>query len=166
MNFIILVTFLTIYIYRNEMELQLASDLLNKEEAAELAKKVEEYVDIVEIGTPIVINEGLPAVQHLNENISNAKVLADLKIIDVADYEVSQAVKLGADVVLLTTKFDSAIGEIADTVVELPSGTKHDADGSDQPLGNLFEQSSQIFLDSVIIGLMDQLDVDKTTMQT
>ncbi|WP_241497207.1 orotidine 5'-phosphate decarboxylase / HUMPS family protein [Staphylococcus epidermidis] len=148
------------------MELQLASDLLNKEEAAELAKKVEEYVDIVEIGTPIVINEGLPAVQHLNENISNAKVLADLKIIDVADYEVSQAVKLGADVVLLTTKFDSAIGEIADTVVELPSGTKHDADGSDQPLGNLFEQSSQIFLDSVIIGLMDQLDVDKTTMQT
>ncbi|NAM81357.1 3-hexulose-6-phosphate synthase [Staphylococcus epidermidis] len=166
MNFIILVTFLTIYIYRNEMELQLAIDLLNKEEAAELAKKVEEYVDIVEIGTPIVINEGLPAVQHLNENISNAKVLADLKIIDVADYEVSQAVKFGADVVLLTTKFDSAIGEIADTVVELPSGTKHDADGSDQPLGNLFEQSSQIFLDSVIIGLMDQLDVDKTTMQT
>ena len=155
MNFIILVTFLTIYIYRNEMELQLAIDLLNKEEVAELAKKVEEYVDIVEIGTPIVINEGLPAVQHLNENISNAKVLADLKIMDAADYEVSQAVKLGADVVLLTTKFDSAIGEIADTVVELPSGTKHDADGSDQPLGNLFEQSSQIFLDSVIIGLID-----------
>ncbi|MCO6333905.1 orotidine 5'-phosphate decarboxylase [Staphylococcus epidermidis] len=148
------------------MELQLAIDLLNKEEAAELAKKVEEYVDIVEIGTPIVINEGLPAVQHLNENINNAKVLADLKIMDAADYEVSQAVKFGADVVLLTTKFDSAIGEIADTVVELPSGTKHDADGSDQPLGSLFEQSSQIFLDSVIIGLMDQLDVDETTMQT
>ncbi|EKS31720.1 3-hexulose-6-phosphate synthase [Staphylococcus epidermidis BVS058A4] len=123
-------------------------------------------VDIVEIDTPIVINEGLPAVQHLNENISNAKVLADLKIMDAADYEVSQAVKFGADVVLLTTKFDSAIGEIADTVVELPSGTKHDADGSDQPLGSLFEQSSQIFLDSVIIGLMDQLDVDETTMQT
>ena len=62
------------------LELQLAIDLLNKEEAAELAKKVEEYVDIVEIGTPIVINEGLPSVQHLNENINNAKVLADLKL--------------------------------------------------------------------------------------
>lgn len=61
------------------MELQLAIDLLNKEEAAELAKKVEEYVDIVEIGMPIVINEGLPAIQHLNENISNTKVSADLK---------------------------------------------------------------------------------------
>jgi 3-hexulose-6-phosphate synthase len=83
------------------VELQLAIDLLNKEEAAELGKKVEEYVDIVEIGTPIVINEGLPAVQHLNENISNAKVLADLKIMDAADYEVSQAVKFGADVVTI-----------------------------------------------------------------
>ena len=83
------------------MELQLAIDLLNKEEAAELAKKVEEYVDIVEIGTPIVINEGLPSVQHLNENINNAKVLADLKIMDAADYEVSQAVKFGADVVTI-----------------------------------------------------------------
>ena len=83
------------------LELQLAIDLLNKEEAAKLAKKVEEYVDIVEIGTPIVINEGLPSVQHLNENISNAKVLADLKIMDAADYEVSQAVKFGADVVTI-----------------------------------------------------------------
>ena len=118
MDFIILVTFLTIYIYRNEMELQLGIDLLNKEEAAELAKKVEEYVDIVEIGTPIVINEGLPAVQHLNENISNAKVLADLKIMDAADYEVSQAVKFGADVVTIPGVTEDA--SIKDVVAEDP----------------------------------------------
>ncbi|CAM2981789.1 3-hexulose-6-phosphate synthase [Mammaliicoccus fleurettii] len=85
------------------MELQLAIDLLNKEEAAELAKKVTDYVDVVEIGTPIVINEGLPAVQHLKENVKDedVKVLADLKIMDAADYEVSQAVKFGADVVTI-----------------------------------------------------------------
>lgn len=83
------------------VELQLAIDLLNKEEAAELANKVKDYVDIVEIGTPIVINEGLPAVQHLNDNIDDVKVLADLKIMDAADYEVSQAVKFGADVVTI-----------------------------------------------------------------
>ena len=46
------------------MKLQLAIDLLNKEEAAQLAQQVEEYVDIVEIGTPIVINEGLGAVEN------------------------------------------------------------------------------------------------------
>ncbi|CCI61285.1 hypothetical protein SOJ_27010 [Staphylococcus sp. OJ82] len=83
------------------MELQLAIDLLNKEDATELANKVKDYVDIVEIGTPIVINEGLPAVQHLNDNIDSVKVLADLKIMDAADYEVSQAVKFGADIVTI-----------------------------------------------------------------
>ncbi|MEB7747045.1 3-hexulose-6-phosphate synthase [Staphylococcus equorum] len=83
------------------MELQLAIDLLNKEDATELANKVKDYVDIVEIGTPIVINEGLPAVQHLNDNIDGVKVLADLKIMDAADYEVSQAVKFGADVITI-----------------------------------------------------------------
>ena len=83
------------------MELQLAIDLLNKEDAAELANKVKDHVDIVEIGTPIVINEGLPSVQHLNDNIDGVKVLADLKIMDAADYEVSQAVKFGADIVTI-----------------------------------------------------------------
>lgn len=85
------------------MELQLAIDLLDKEAAAELAKQVTDYVDIVEIGTPIVINEGLPAVQHLKDNVKDedVKVLADLKIMDAADYEVSQAVKFGADVVTI-----------------------------------------------------------------
>lgn len=83
------------------MELQLAIDLLNKEEAAKLANKVKDYVDIVEIGTPIIYNEGLPAVQYMDENIDGVKVLADMKIMDAADYEVSQAVKFGADVVTI-----------------------------------------------------------------
>ncbi|PWZ79542.1 3-hexulose-6-phosphate synthase [Staphylococcus pseudintermedius] len=99
------------------MELQLAIDLLNKEDAAELAKKVTDYVDIVEIGTPIVINEGLPAVQHLKENVKDedVKVLADLKIMDAADYEVSQAVKFGADVVtILGVAEDASIKNVVE----------------------------------------------------
>ena len=97
------------------MELQLAIDLLNKEDAAELANKVKDYVDIVEIGTPIVINEGLPAVQHLNDNVDGVKVLADLKIMDAADYEVSQAVKFGADIVtILGVAEDASIKSAVD----------------------------------------------------
>ena len=83
------------------MELQLAIDLLNKEDATELANKVKDHVDIVEIGTPKCINQWLPAVQHLNDNVDGVKVLADLKIMDAADYEVSQAVKFGADIVTI-----------------------------------------------------------------
>ena len=80
------------------MKLQLAIDLLNKEDAAKLAQEVEEFVDVVEIGTPIVINEGLPAVELMSKSVSKPQVLADLKIMDAADYEVSQAVKFGADI--------------------------------------------------------------------
>ena len=80
------------------MELQLAIDLLNREDAAKLAQEVEEFVDVVEIGTPIVINEGLPAVELMSKSVSKPQVLADLKIMDAADYEVSQAVKFGADI--------------------------------------------------------------------
>jgi len=80
------------------VELQLAIDLLNKEDAAKLAQEVEEFVDVVEIGTPIVINEGLPAVELMSKSVSKPQVLADLKIMDAADYEVSQAIKFGADI--------------------------------------------------------------------
>ena len=103
------------------MELQLAIDLLNKEQATELANKVKDYVDIVEIGTPIVINEGLPAVQHLNDNIDGVKVLADLKIMDAADYEVSQAIKFGADVVTIL-----GVAEDASIKAAVEEAHKHD----------------------------------------
>lgn len=103
------------------MELQLAIDLLNKEDAAELANKVKDYVDIVEIGTPIVINEGLPSVQHLNDNIDGVKVLADLKIMDAADYEVSQAVKFGADIVTIL-----GVAEDASIKAAVDEAHKHD----------------------------------------
>ncbi|MBU7410212.1 orotidine 5'-phosphate decarboxylase / HUMPS family protein, partial [Staphylococcus aureus] len=83
------------------MKLQLAIDLLDQKEAAKLAQEVEEFIDIVEIGTPIVINEGLSAVEHMSKSVTNTQVLADLKIMDAASYEVSQAIKFGADIVTI-----------------------------------------------------------------
>ena len=83
------------------MKLQLAIDLLDQKEAAKLAQEVEEFIDIVEIGTPIVINEGLSAVEHMSKSVTNTQVLADLKIMDAASYEVSQAVKFGADIITI-----------------------------------------------------------------
>lgn len=92
------------------MKLQLAIDLLNKEDAVKLAQEVEEFVDIVEIGTPIVINEGLPSVKLMRDSVNDAQVLADLKIMDAAGYEVSQAVDFGADIVtILGVAEDSSI---------------------------------------------------------
>ena len=135
------------------MELQLAIDLLNKEDAAELANKVKDYVDIVEIGTPIVINEGLPAVQHLNDNIDSVKVLADLKIMDAADYEVSQAVKFGADIVTI-------LGVAEDASIKAAVDEAH-------------KQGKQLFVDMIAVQdlekrakVLDDLGADYIAVHT
>ncbi|MGG2089907.1 3-hexulose-6-phosphate synthase [Priestia aryabhattai] len=83
------------------MELQLALDLVNISQAKEVVKEVEEHIDIVEIGTPVVINEGLRAVKEIKEAFPNLKVLADLKIMDAAGYEVQQASQAGADIITI-----------------------------------------------------------------
>jgi 3-hexulose-6-phosphate synthase len=83
------------------MELQLALDLVNIPEAKKLVKEVEEYIDIVEIGTPVIINEGLRAVKEIKEEFPNLKVLADLKIMDAAGYEVMKASEAGADIITI-----------------------------------------------------------------
>ncbi|ULL16179.1 3-hexulose-6-phosphate synthase [Paenibacillus sp. H1-7] len=81
------------------MELQLALDLVDIPQAKELVKEVAEYIDIVEIGTPVVINEGLRAVKELKEAFPSLKVLADLKIMDAGGYEIMKASEAGADII-------------------------------------------------------------------
>ncbi|MFD1450393.1 MULTISPECIES: 3-hexulose-6-phosphate synthase [Oceanobacillus] len=83
------------------MKLQLALDLVDIPGAIELIKEVEEYVDVVEIGTPVVINEGLKAVKEVKAAFPDLTVLADLKIMDAAGYEVSQAAAAGADIITI-----------------------------------------------------------------
>ncbi|WP_168120460.1 3-hexulose-6-phosphate synthase [Paenibacillus sp. HB172176] len=83
------------------MELQLALDLVNIPEALEVIKEVEGHVDIVEIGTPVIINEGLRAVKEVKAAFPNMIVLADLKVMDAAGYEVMKAAEAGADIVTI-----------------------------------------------------------------
>lgn len=92
------------------IELQLALDLVNIPEAKKLVKEVEAFIDIVEIGTPVVINEGLRAVKEIKEEFPNLKVLADLKIMDAGGYEVMKASEAGADIItVLGVSDDSTI---------------------------------------------------------
>ncbi|GGI17841.1 3-hexulose-6-phosphate synthase [Gottfriedia solisilvae] len=83
------------------MKLQLALDLVNIQEAIQVVKEVEEFIDVVEIGTPVVINEGLHAVKAIKEAYPSLEVLADLKIMDAAGYEVMKASEAGADIVTI-----------------------------------------------------------------
>lgn len=92
------------------MKLQLALDLVNIPEAIEVIKEVGEHIDIVEIGTPVINREGLKAVAEIKAAFPHLEVLADVKIMDAAGYEVSQASAAGADIItILAQAEDSSI---------------------------------------------------------
>ncbi|PAK55890.1 3-hexulose-6-phosphate synthase [Paenibacillus sp. 7541] len=90
------------------MELQLALDLVNIPEAKQVVAEVAEHIDIVEIGTPVVINEGLHAVKAIKEAFPHLRVLADLKVMDAGGYEVMKASEAGADIITVLGVSDDA----------------------------------------------------------
>lgn len=92
------------------MKLQLALDLVNIPQAIELIGEVEDSIDIVEIGTPIINSLGHEAVRAVKNAYPNLTVLADVKIMDAAGYEVEQSSAAGADIItILAAAEDSSI---------------------------------------------------------
>ncbi len=81
----------------SKMKLQMALDDITLEEALERLEKVQDYVDIVEVGTPMVIEYGMEAVRQIKKRFPKLEVLADLKIMDAGRYEAEEALKAGAD---------------------------------------------------------------------
>lgn len=79
------------------MKLQLALDEMTLDEALYFMREVEEYVDIIEVGTPFCLREGMRAVQTLATVYPNKEILADLKIMDAGEYEALMAFDAGAD---------------------------------------------------------------------
>lgn len=79
------------------MKLQLALDDIKFDDAVELVGKVRKYVDIVEIGSPFIIDCGMAPVRRIKELYPELEVLADTKIMDAGDYEAELTYLAGAD---------------------------------------------------------------------
>lgn len=88
------------------MKLQLALDGMKTEEAVKLVEKVEDYIDIIEIGTPICLDAGNDAVARLKKEFPDKEVLADCKIMDGGYLEAENAIKAGADYVTVCAAAD------------------------------------------------------------
>ena len=69
------------------------------EQAVAIVKEVAPFVQIVEIGTPLIYREGIRAAQHLHERFPTLCFLADLKIVDAGDEEASIAFAAGCEYV-------------------------------------------------------------------
>lgn len=80
------------------MRLQLALDSDLASSMAVLAQ-VHPYVDIVEVGTPLIFREGMKAVRELRAAHPQLTLLADLKIMDAGEEEAAIAFDAGADMV-------------------------------------------------------------------
>jgi 3-hexulose-6-phosphate synthase len=92
------------------MKLQVAMDVLTIEAALDLAGKVAEYVDIIELGTPLVKNAGLSAVTAVKTAHPDKIVFADMKTMDAGELEAEIAFAAGADLVsVLGSADDSTI---------------------------------------------------------
>ena len=92
------------------MKLQVAMDVLTTEAALVLAGQVAEYVDIIELGTPVIKAAGLSAVTAVKNAHPDKIVFADMKTMDAGELEADIAFKAGADLVtVLGTADDSTI---------------------------------------------------------
>lgn len=80
------------------MKLQAALDTLTLEECLELLEETKGSIDIVEVGTPFVIEEGMVPVKAFKDKFPNIEVLADVKIMDAGGYEADKCFEAGADI--------------------------------------------------------------------
>lgn len=83
----------------HKRQLQLAIDTCSTADALRITEKVYPYYDIAEIGTPLIIEEGLHALETLKDAFGDKKYLADTKIVDAGYLEAASAFKRGADIV-------------------------------------------------------------------
>lgn len=83
------------------MKLQAALDTLTLDECVTLLEQTKGSVDIAEVGTPFIIEEGMVPVRTFKEKFPEIEVLADAKIMDAGEYEADKCFEAGADIVIV-----------------------------------------------------------------
>lgn len=98
------------------MKLELALDTFTPHAACALAKRLQDCIDIVEIGTPMLLNYGMAAVRDMKKAVPDLTLFADTKIIDGARMEACAAFDAGADIISVVACAEDQT--IADAVSE------------------------------------------------
>jgi len=81
------------------MRLQLALDDISLEDGICLLETLGDTIDIVEVGTPMIIAYGMEAVRTIRRRFPKLTITSDAKIMDAGEYEASQCFEAGADIV-------------------------------------------------------------------
>ena len=81
------------------MRLQIAIDNAFCSNIMDTVDRIADVIDIVEVGTPMVLNEGQKAVRMIKEKYPDLTVLSDSKIVDGGALECRYAAEAGADII-------------------------------------------------------------------
>ena len=95
-------------------KLQVALDDMKLEDALRLVEKIRRSIDIVEVGTPFMMEYGMEAVRSLRERFPDLEILCDGKIMDAGGFEAELMYRAGADYVTVLAVTDDLT--IADAV--------------------------------------------------
>lgn len=95
------------------VKLQLALDDITLDNALSLLRKVHDYIDIVEVGTPFLMEYGAEAIRRIRSEFPDLEVLCDGKIMDAGSYEAEIGFHAGADyVTVLAVTEDATIRDV------------------------------------------------------
>lgn len=78
-------------------KLQIALDDISLDDALVLLDKIQNYIDIIEVGTPFMMEYGMSAIRIFKENFPSLEIVCDGKIMDAGYYESMITYKAGAD---------------------------------------------------------------------
>lgn len=93
--------------------LQIALDDISMQEALDLLDQINEDLDIIEIGTPFMMEYGMDAIRRIKERCPAKELLCDAKIMDAGGYEAELAYRAGADyVTVLAVTDDRTIKDV------------------------------------------------------
>lgn len=98
------------------MKLQIAVDVADTKRILEIADMIHDVIDIYEVGTPVIMREGVAPVRALKEKYPQMTVLADSKIMDGGALEATYLCEAGADIItVLAVSDNTTIREVIDT---------------------------------------------------
>ncbi|MFT3848759.1 MAG: 6-phospho-3-hexuloisomerase [Propionivibrio sp.] len=166
-------------------ELKLALSAISNDEAEQLADRIVAARKILVAGagrSGLAVKGFAMRLMHMGfdayvvgETVTPNFEAADLLLIGSGSGETGSLVQMatkaraiGGGIALITIFPQSSIGRLADLAVRIPAPTPKVRAGagwaSIQPMGSLFEQSLFIFLDLVILRLMEHAAKDSGTM--
>jgi len=79
--------------------LQLALDVTDMHLAVQIARELQPWWDILEVGTALLLKEGLKSVTEMRKKFPDAVILADTKIMDSGKLLAEIACEAGADMI-------------------------------------------------------------------